>query len=401
MPLSHGKTYFVDAARGRDGWPGTKARPWRSLQRAVNRVPLSGSTIVVAPAVYADGLRFRRRGDPRNPITVVAAHKGSVTFVGTSSAPSLWTYDATGFRISGMRFTSQAPRVDTYVDNVLIERSSRIEISDSVIADSAMEGVIVRGGASSGQVSDDVWVYGDTFRASAPSLKTPATGRGWSPEQYFGSKGSHFVYAGQVGNNASYDYESGCSRLVIANSVFVGTTAGRDVELGPQARHSFVVNNTFVGNYAIEVFGAQTLARYAGGGVELYSDNQLPYATRDNLIANNIFADLDGHAVSGSGPPMQGNVVRDNLTWRTRNGMGYSGDARLPFQWWSGAPQNVLFVAKGNVVGNPLFVDVDAWDFHLRGRSRAVHGGDAAVAPPLDKNGRPRGHVPGFGAFTD
>jgi len=229
-----------------------------------------------------------------------------------------------------------------------------------------------------------------------------ATGNSHLPNTYAGSKGSHYVYAGQVGDvDKGFDYLSGCDHFVVANNIFVGTAAGRHVELGPQARNSFVVNNTFYGNHAGGVIGWQTGAAYAGEGLVLYADtaSSVPAATRDNMVTNNLFVELSGHAVYGSGPTEVGNLVQRNMSWAIENARGMNGDAHDDFAQLYGT--SVLFSeGTGNRMEvNPLLVDPTHFDFRLGAGSPAVGGADPAYAPPEDNTGAARDGAPDLGAL--
>src|SRR6185312_4854203 len=98
---------------------------------------------------------------------------------------------------------------------------------------------------------------------------------------YFGTKGSHWIYGGQWGadgSSVSWNQVNGCNRMVVANNVFTGSAAGRDIEFGPEVSNSYIVNNTFFGNQSVSTIGMGTgpgtdaCPCYAGQGIALYSN---------------------------------------------------------------------------------------------------------------------------------
>jgi hypothetical protein len=366
-PTSAKHTYYVDGAHGSDRNRGSRKAPWQTIREALAVVPLSGSVIEVLPGTYySDGpeyaLTFKRKGDPANPVTVEAAVPGTVTIVNRDPAKTTtgaWIVHASGLRIQGLRFRLLTrPGSNVGANAVLIEDSDRIEITGCSFEEVASSGLLVRGGL--GTTADDVWVIDNVFRPSGTDPKLRVTGLGFASDQYNGSKGSHWIYAGQYGNDSTWEQTSGSRRLVIVNNVFTGTTAGRDIELGPQAQSSYVVDNTFYENQPADAIGASTQAIYAGQGVQLFSNSRTrAYMNGFNVIANNVFANLYGNAVDGSGPPEPGNVVMHNLSWK----VGLAQHA---------ANSELFSVGEDNRVNAPHFMKPRAYDFRLQPHSPAL-----------------------------
>jgi hypothetical protein len=410
LPMSSGAggTFYVDGTNGSDSNSGSASAPWKTINKALATVPLAGSIIKVLPGTYASSgtnyvLAFGRQASTSDPITLEAQTPGTVMIVnGTPDSWTLggWIHDASGLRIQGIVFRVHGTaNLNKGADELLIENSDRIEIFDCTFNEAGTGGPAVRGGTSNGQTSDDVWFIDNTFRPSGSDPFAQVTGTGWSSDQYFGSKGSHWIYAGQYGDASNFEVTNGARRLVIVNNVFTGSTAGRDVQLGPQTQSSFVVDNTFYGNHAASVIGKTTQAVYAGGGVEFFTDsNTSSYQTGGNVVANNLFVDLDGHGAYGSGPTESGNVVRSNLSYGLRNGSGYQGRTSMDYEPLYGT--STLFQVGTNLGdGDPLFANPSSYDFHLKIGSPAFGKGDPAYAYPYDADGAARPATPAVGAF--
>ena len=410
LPQSSGAggTWFVDATGGSDSNPGTSSAPWRTITKALATVPLSGSIIRVRPGTYASSgtsyaIKFQRAGNVSDPVTVVAETPGTVTVTnGNQSAWTLgaWIYNSSGLRLQNLTFrvtTSSGANVGA--DAVLVENSDRIELLGCTFNEMATSGVLVRGGKSSGQSADDVWLLGNTFRPSGGNAFAQTTGTGWTSDQYYGSKGSHNVYAGQTGDASQQSTASGTTRFVAANNVFVGSTAGRSIELGPQARSSFVVNNTFYGNHIGDLVGWSTNAKLAGTGVEFFANVAgASYATSNNTVKNNLFVDMNGHGSYGSGPSLSGNVVANNMAYDLDNGRGFQGDTNDDFEETYGS--SLLFAeGPGNIRLNPLFVAPGGYDLRLQAGSPAIGRSEPAYTPSIDRDGRSRDGAPDLGAF--
>lgn len=400
-----GGTYWVDGKRGSDQSRGSKRHPWRTIARALRTVPLRGSVVTVMPGTYYSrgtsyAIVFKRHGNVDDPVTVRPARPGTVTIANADPRrPTFgaWIRGASGLRLVGLRFrVLSAPHSNVAASGILIENSRRIEVTRSTFEEMGSMGVVVRGGVDSS--ADDVWLIANTFRPSGSDPTAQVTGLGFDASTYFGSKGSHWVYAGQYGTNSTWEQVSGTRRLVIVNNVFTGTAAGRDVELGPQARNSFVVDNTFYGNQSAEVIGSGTDAVYAGQGVMLFSNtSSSAYTNGYNTIANNLFIALNGHAVAGSGPSQPGNQVLHNMFWRIA-GKDFAGSADSPLAPSYG-PSSIFSVGPQNRTRYPALRSPRAFDFHPAGSSAALGAADPAYAYPYDADGRLRPAKPAIGAL--
>jgi hypothetical protein len=410
MPMSSGAggTYYVDGTNGSDSASGSAAAPWKTINKALATVPAAGSIINVLPGTYSSlggsyVINFNRLASMTDPITLQAQTPGTVVIANADPNTTTiggWVHSAAGLRIEGLVFRVHATaNLNQGSNGLLIENSSRIEVYHCTINEVGTVGMLVRGGQSDGQTANDVWFIDNVFRSSSSNIFAQVTGTGWTTDQYYGSKGSHWIYAGQYGTDTNWNISNGSRRLVIVNNIFTGTTAGRDIELGPQAQSSYVVNNTFYGNHALSTLGTNTLAAYAGQGVEFFTNATTgTYQTAGNLIANNLFVDLDGHAVYGSGPSEGGNVVRANLSYNLRNGEGFQGRTSMDYEALYGTTTLFTVGANGGDA-NPLFVNANAWDFHLQSGSPTGGIADPAYAYPFDADGNPRSATPAVGAL--
>jgi hypothetical protein len=425
MPLSTGATYYVDGTNGNDANSGSSSAAWKTINHALNTVPLSGSIIRVRPGTYNSSgssyvIQFTRKGDVNNPVTLMADTPGTVTVANsdpTTSTFGMWALNASGLRVQDLTFRILSNSgIGGFDGEVLVENSDRIELYRDTFNQVGVIGITCRGGhLGTGSTSDDMWVIDNTFRPSGTNPFAQVTGLSYLSNQYFGSKGSHWIYSGQWGadgTSVGWNQVNGCNRSVIANNVFVGAAAGRDIEFGPEERNSFVVNNTFYGNQSLQTIGLgdpanDASAAYAGQGVVVYGDTgNTAYSTGNNIITNNIFNKLYGHAASGSGSTEAGNIVQNNLAFGNNNGKDSSGhvwdgDASLDYMYYYGTISSIMFsIGNGNLPSaDPLFVGAGTYNYQLQATSPALGKSDPAYTYPYDITGKARPASADLGAY--
>jgi len=68
-PLADGPAYYVDGKQGRDDNPGTKDRPWKTVQHGVDRVR-PGETLILRGGIYYEHIVVKNSGIEAQPITI-------------------------------------------------------------------------------------------------------------------------------------------------------------------------------------------------------------------------------------------------------------------------------------------------------------------------------------------
>lgn len=216
---------------------------------------------------------------------------------------------------------------------------------------------------------DDVEVSGNELTGAAMSaVYVGDPGDGADRFRFLGNwvhdNGSHF--------NLDHGLYCGTSRgALIANNVFERSFA-YGVHLYPDCDGAVVTGNTVVGSGRSGIIV---------GGESSTSDG--------NVVVNNVVAfNKDyGVRVYWGGPVGSGNVVRGNLFFG--NGAGDMAGGSLA------AGLSLV----DNAVADPLFVDRQGGDYHLRPGSPAAAAGVAGYELPTDFDGHPRGTPSSLGAF--
>ena len=372
MPQSDGRAYYVDGARGRDTWSGTKARPWRTINRALASVPLRGSRILVRAGTYGGEVRFIDRvGSPSDPVTLEAYPGEHVTLVAppNSDRNAVTIVRAGGIRIQGFEVTGP-----TGNNGFRVENSRDVEILDCDIHNAGHMGVLVVGtGSTSPTGNDNIQLWDNRFHDN---------GGGWIATNSYWIRGDHSVYWGGVSSDHD-GIDHTAYRGVIANNLFYNQPYGRALQIGSQVSGLIVTNNTFYRAYQPNPL--------AGTAIEFYGEGT-QYDTRNTVVVNNLITYSAHYGVSGSGGDavMRTNVVRNNLAFGNSSGdfRADTGDSEL------------FSLGPDNIVGQPpRFVAPYRLDFRLQPSSPAIDRADPAFAPKTDADGRPRVGPPDLGAF--
>jgi Right handed beta helix region len=134
LAQSRGKAYYV-ASNGNDSGPGTLARPWRSITKAV-RTLRPGQRALVRRGLYRENVQLSRPGTAAQPITL-AAYRGERPVISHSSGPL--EIDTGYWRVRG--FVLERAR-GTSSTNVYFESGAHhVELSASDVRFSQDQGI--------------------------------------------------------------------------------------------------------------------------------------------------------------------------------------------------------------------------------------------------------------------
>ena len=342
LPVSTGTKRYV-ALSGSDANPGTEARPWRSVQRALD-LAQPGDQLLVRGGTYAGtalgrdlggdvghGIYASPQGAPGKPITLQPYPGEHVTLVGFISLPRAAWFRMTGFVIDG--------------ENAPV----------------GAEGVSL-GNTSSGEPHHVEISYNEIRNFQPPA------GRHAHGILHFSGTDTALIgnRIHNIGTTTFYDhgiYMKAGRRVVVANNVISDITGGYGLHIWGDFDDSWVIHNS--------VYGSAASGFTIGGNDERGHPDRV-------IVANNVFA---GHTGTGDGQqgyaakeyqPGSGNSVRNNLGW---------GNARSnPFALSDSGPARNRTVSPGAAAD----AATDA-------------GEDFGLA--LDADGRRRDSRPDIGAF--
>jgi parallel beta-helix repeat protein len=346
-------SYFVDAAAGSDGNPGSQAQPWRTIQRAANSL-VSGDSVTVQPGDYPELVEVNRSGN-----SFIA--NGRVTM--------------RGFYVLG-----SANLVRGFViTNPESEYGIRVEGSNNVI----------QGNDISDTNQDGIWFFGNGNRITgnrihdivspANAVNDPHTDcfQTWGPaENIIIEKNvcNHTRTSGtnQIGQISSV--KTPVRNLIFRNNVFIMHDSGFSPLNFNRHPGEYPITNIFVVNNTFVHMGT-------GSSAIRFSNVTGAYAI-NNLIVNFGYGD-------------QPYVLTENgttLIYINHNAVSKADQIRPK----RGIRTGDLWLAS------PKFVDARNLDFHLQALSAAINKGaglTVKVTDDFDSTARPQGSGYDIGAF--
>jgi hypothetical protein len=339
LPRSRGKTFYV-APGGSDSSPGTRDRPWRSVQKALSTLR-PGQRALVRRGTYVHDHVLERAGARTAPITI-AAYPGERVVLRAASGsgdtyPLRIASGAAYARIQGLVLELAKGKSST---NVYFEGSAHhVELSRNEIRFSQDQGVFAEASTR------NLHIIGNRVHGN---------GRG----RVSGQHQSHGLYI--EGRNH-----------LIANNVVYDHPSGFGIQIYPDNKGTIIVSNTVVGS--------------GHSGIVVGGDDGVGDITiRNNVIAFNASYGVQMDSDCPTGPvPIDRNVIYGN-----RDGAVQGGCSRVN-------------TSGGNVTSDPRFVSRAGKNFQLGSGSPAINRARPDFSLRTDARGRkrPRGGGYDVGAY--
>ncbi|MCP4195704.1 MAG: DUF1565 domain-containing protein [Proteobacteria bacterium] len=242
-----GTIYYV-APDGNDSNPGTKARPWRTIQKAAATM-VAGDTVYIRAGTYEEQVIPQNSGNADNHITYAAYSDETVTIDGNGI--TLPTYetglfvveDTNYIKVSGLRIVNAGPNDNNagiYVDNahhIIIENNYTYNTVSSGIGvwdgnDIMIDGNEVRLACNDGE-QEDITVSGtDTFEIKNNHVHEG--GPGTNGGEGITVKGG--ATNGKIYKNHVHDITRGQRTCIYVDAW--GTTATSEIEIYQNVFHN-------------------------------------------------------------------------------------------------------------------------------------------------------------------
>ena len=293
---------------GSDRNPGTRRAPFETVLRLVSALR-PGQTGCLLGGRFQGNFNIVSGGLPNKRITLRVAAGAKATICGyIEFKPSAAYWRLSGLNLDGSCSTQYT--VQIYADHVTLDH-------DDITNKGQGRSCVLIGAHLPGTgVAGDAWVHHNRIHDCGPSTDY--------------GHGYHGIYAA-----ASRDAR------VVDNYIY--GNPGYGMQLYPDAQGTLVERNVFDSN-----------SMKSG----LVFSGQAPYASSDNLVANNILSRNGMYGIEASWPSSAGtgNVVRANCFWK---------NGKRAFD-----PYSSGYVRQRNIEANPGFVLRTPSDYRLRRSSR-------------------------------
>jgi Right handed beta helix region/Protein of unknown function (DUF1565) len=339
---STGSRLYVSRA-GSDSNPGTRARPWRTIQKALQALE-PGETALVRAGTYTENLLMSRAGTASAPITVRAYPGERVVLHAASTSGNTYPVQITGsyFRLHGFVIENGLGTSDANV--YLWGGANHIEVSGNEI-----------------RYGQDQGVFADKTTSYLHILGNRIHDNGWN--HVAGQHQSHGIYI-QGGQD------------LIANNVIYNHPYGFGIQIYPANHDTVVVDNTIAASaHSSIVVGGW------GGVSHITIRNNVLYPSAETYGG-------DYGVEMASACPIGPVTIDHNVIY------GYKV---APVEQKCSRVDS----SGGNILADPLFIDYSRRDLHLRSGSPAVDQAASAWSDVTDADGRSRagGGPPDMGAF--
>lgn len=338
LTRSRGTTFYV-APAGSDSNPGTRQRPWKTIQRALRRLR-PGQRALVRRGTYVADHVVERSGTRTAPITVAAYPGERVVLRAAATSgdtyPLRVTSGAAFVRIQGfvLELAKGISSTNVYFEG----RAHDVELSRNEIRFSQDQGVFLE------RSTRNIHLIGNRIHDN---------GRGHESGQHQ----SHGIYI------------EGADHLV-ANNVIYNHPFGFGIQIYPENTGTVVVHNTVVGS------GHSGIVIGGDGGVS-------NIAIRNNVLAFNASFGVQMDSECPQAVSIDRNVIHGNRSGAIEGGC--SG----------------VNASGGNLTSNPRFVAPGGRDYRLSPGSPAINRARGDFSLRIDARGRRRPLGGGYdvGAF--
>ena len=144
--ISRNTTFYVDRNNGSDSYPGSKAKPWQSIQKCLNKVQ-PGDTCEIRGGTYNEALVFKNSGTNTARITIRNSNNEIVTIDSGNEKTLVTTGRIHFYTIEGLRFIADYPSTG--------QGDATIDLSANI-----WDGETTKDGGNNGFIFKDCYIEG-------------------------------------------------------------------------------------------------------------------------------------------------------------------------------------------------------------------------------------------------
>ncbi len=339
------------ATTGSDSNPGTKARPFKTINKAAS-VAKASTTVHVAPGTYNGNVSTKLSGTSTGLIRFVSDTKWGAKIVG-SGKEVMWLNNGSYVEINGFDISGPG--------RLGIQNMG----SNTLVTNNRVHHITVSGGCTG---SGGAGIVNASYTSSAGDIIGNVVHDIGKPG---GCNGVQGIYSSNKGSK------------IMNNIVYRASAYG--IHLWHAATDSTIANNTVFAN------GSSGMG---GGIVTGVGDKPGNIQLKNTMVVNNIVyknprQGISQYCYSGQSCIGSGNVTANNLV--------YGNGSAISLRVGS---------ATGTISADPKFVSYNptgTGDYRLQSSSPAVNKGTKASAPTVDIAGalRPKGGAWDIGAYEN
>jgi nitrous oxidase accessory protein NosD len=413
--------YYVSPS-GNDANPGTKARPWKTIQHAAVKL-VAGQTVLIRTGTYRERVMPLRSGTAGRFITYAAYPGDSPLIDGarvTLPADQAGLFDISGrswIRVIGLRLTNARPDINS--NGIFVNKSHDIVIQANRTSNTRSSGIGV-------WRSDHVTIRGNDVTRACSGGYQESISVAMTNDFLVESNTVHGITADKEGITIKQGSDHGIVRGDLVQDV---SRVGIYVDAEDRPTTDVLVEQNVVRDTG---YGIQTCTEAGGPLSNVRIENNLSYDNvfwginvsncglanvahpQDNIVIVNNTVWHNGDSWGGgigmgdtdaTHIVIRNNIVSDNLSWqisvdRTTPAGTVTVDHNL-VDGYRGDTEDSEIKGDAVVEGNPRFVDAARGNFHLLAGSPAIDAGSPVGAPGTDFSGTARPHGEGIdiGAF--
>ena len=339
------------ATTGSDSNPGTKARPFKTINKAAS-VAKASTTVHVAPGTYNGNVTTKLSGTSTAKIRFVSDTKWGAKIVG-SGKEVMWLNNGSHVEINGFDISGPG--------RLGIQNMG----SNTLVTNNRVHHITVSGGCTG---SGGAGIVNASYTSSAGDIVGNVVHDIGKPG---GCNGVQGIYSSNKGSK------------ILNNIVYRASAYG--IHLWHAATDSTIANNTVFANGSSGMGGGiVTGVGDKPGNIQLKNTKVI-----NNIVYKNPRQGISQYCYSGQSCIGSGNVTANNLV--------YGNGSAISLRVGS---------ATGTINADPKFVSYNptgTGDYRLQSSSPAVNKGSKANAPTVDIAGalRPKGGAWDIGAYEN
>ena len=388
--------YYIDSSSGNDTFVGDEVHPWKTIQKATNTL-IGGDTVYFKSGTYlpTQKIEFLNSGTEDNYINYFAypGDEQLVVIDGSNISLPNWygvfaIISKSNIRISGLKVINSS-YAGFFIDlstNIIIENNYTYQTKSSGISVWDSDIIII----DNNSVSRACWPTGG--EQECISIAT---------SNHVLVQNNHVYDGGSIGfggGGEGIDLKDGCTNSIVYNNTIHDiASVGIYIDAYETDQSNIhVLKNTV---YNISGVGIATVSEEGGLLKNVIVSKNYVYncdercmvvhwTNKPNYLIQNIYIhhntfynngeglDIGAHSL-GENINITNNIFSQNLVYQIQNSSDdlNSNELKIRNNLLDGVNPSWALFGDNYIIGNPEFIDISTYDFHLEIASPAINGG--------------------------